>query len=251
MAVTLTMPPMQHEEMRFLDLIDDIEDPFECGFGESPEKFHGPWNWSDRLSDELQAMVDTFCNMKSLRDLGFSLTIADPSYPDCPLVACSAGFTALTGYQVQEIVGRNCRFLLDGVPPHLLDEETRYKCRAFCIAAAQGEDYRAQQDELPEAIQSAWPELPHGEIICVQTNARKDGELFRNMFYMKQVELDDMPYIIGLQSGLPEDFDSDTDIASVERACRHAFAKLSDNMTTVQQLFAARFWYSAPMRRQV
>jgi len=43
-------------------------------------------------------------------------------------------------------------------------------------------------------------------MICVQTNARKSGELFRNMFYLKQVELDEVHFILGLQAGLPEEF---------------------------------------------
>lgn len=35
-------------------------------------------------------------------DLEFSVTVADPTQPDCPLVACSTGFTELTGYSVQD-----------------------------------------------------------------------------------------------------------------------------------------------------
>lgn len=53
-------------------------------------------------------------------------------------------------------------------------------------------------------------------MICVQTNARKSGELFRNMFYLKQVELDEAQYILGLQCGLPEEFDLDVDLGSGE-----------------------------------
>ena len=57
-----------------------------------------------------------FRSEESLLGLTFSLTIADPRLPDCPLIGCSAGFATLCGYEMEEIVGRNCRFLLDPVP---------------------------------------------------------------------------------------------------------------------------------------
>lgn len=37
--------------------------------------------------------------------------ISDPRLPDNPIVACNAAFCALTGYDENEILGRNCRFL--------------------------------------------------------------------------------------------------------------------------------------------
>lgn len=38
-------------------------------------------------------------------------TVADNTLPDCPLVYVSDGFCDLTGYQPEEILGHNCRFL--------------------------------------------------------------------------------------------------------------------------------------------
>ncbi|CAE7389929.1 wc-1 [Symbiodinium pilosum] len=157
------------------------------------------------------------------------------SKPDCPLIACSAGFTELTGYSVQEIVGRNCRFLLNGVPSNLIDEATRVKCRAFCMSSSVGEEYTGAPDNLPDGLQKPWVELPKGEMICVQTNARKSGELFRNMFYLKQVELDESHYILGLQAGLPEEFDLDVSLGDLEKRCQVAFCKLEENMTLIEQ----------------
>ena len=40
-----------------------------------------------------------------------SLTLADASRPDCPLVAANAAFLELCGYSAQDVIGRNCRFL--------------------------------------------------------------------------------------------------------------------------------------------
>lgn len=39
------------------------------------------------------------------------LVITDPTMPDNPVIFASRGFTALTGYDVADVVGRNCRFL--------------------------------------------------------------------------------------------------------------------------------------------
>eukprot|EP00440_Ansanella_granifera_P011193 gb/GFBE01012143.1/.p1 GENE.gb/GFBE01012143.1/~~gb/GFBE01012143.1/.p1 ORF type:complete len:260 (+),score=60.59 gb/GFBE01012143.1/:1-780(+) len=259
---------MSIAQERFVDLLDAVEDDDEGDEelgtvselpnfppGKEPplsrqESSHGPLHWNTRCSTELQRVIDTFC-IEELYELGFSVTVADPSKPDCPLIACSAGFTELTGYSVQEIVGRNCRFLLNGVPSNLIDESTRFKCRAFCMSSSQGEEYTGDSEQLPEGLQKPWVELPKGEMICVQTNARKSGELFRNMFYLKQVELDEYQYILGLQAGLPEEFELDQKIGDLEKKCQIAFSRLEENMTLIEQVLAQQFWYSAPMRRQL
>ncbi len=40
-----------------------------------------------------------------------AMALADPNLPDCPLVYVNPAFTDLTGYRLEEAVGRNCRFL--------------------------------------------------------------------------------------------------------------------------------------------
>ncbi len=37
--------------------------------------------------------------------------ISDPRLPDNPIVECNEAFVTLTGYQTEEIIGHNCRFL--------------------------------------------------------------------------------------------------------------------------------------------
>jgi hypothetical protein len=214
------------------------------------ESSHGPLHWNSRLSAELQNVVDSFC-MEDLYTLDFSVTIADPTQPDCPLVACSTGFTELTGYTVQEIVGRNCRFLLNGVPNNHIDDCVRMKCRSFCLSAGKGEDYCGSSEQLPPGMEKPWVELPQGEMICVQTNARKSGELFRNMFYLKQIELDDNSFILGLQAELSEEIDTPASASELAKCCQAAFGRLESNMSALEQVLAQQFWYSAPMRRQV
>jgi len=237
------------ERERFLDLLDFEKEYTSNATGKGDLVGRNPaerphLNWSERCSAELQALVDDF-NTEEFSALDFSVTVADPSLPDCPLVGCSVGFTSLTGYTVSEIVGRNCRFLLNGVPNELVDNDSRRRCRAFSLSCGEG---AMCMDPLGDMISGM--ELPCGELISVQTNARKSGELFRNMFYLKMVELDGNSFILGLQAGLPEEFD-EKDIAEIEEVCQGAFAKLDNNMAEIEQLLASQFWYSAPMRRQV
>lgn len=126
------------------------------------------------------------------------------------------------------------------------------KCRAFCLSSSEGEDYTGESEQLPiEGMSKPWVELPKGEMICVQTNANKSGELFRNMFYLKQVELDENQFILGLQAGLPEEFDECASMSELEAKCQSAFVRLEENMTAIEQVLAQQFWYSAPMRRQL
>lgn len=40
-----------------------------------------------------------------------SFCVTDPSLPDNPVIFCSDGFCHLTGYEYNEVVGQNCRFL--------------------------------------------------------------------------------------------------------------------------------------------
>ena len=48
--------------------------------------------------------------------------MSDPRLPDNPIVECNAAFVALTGYQSEEIIGHNCRFLTGpGTEPWLIE----------------------------------------------------------------------------------------------------------------------------------
>ena len=51
---------------------------------------------------------------KAMNVLGEGITIADMTRPEQPLVYANAGFCRMTGYSLEEAVGRNCRFLQGG-----------------------------------------------------------------------------------------------------------------------------------------
>lgn len=207
------------------------------GDSQDPERYRP---WSAELEKDLQDAVDrVFATEKRLGDLNFSLTIADPMLDGCPLIGCSSGFGTLCGYEMEEIVGRNCRFLVDPVPPEQVDQKTRDRARQFCECVRDGSSHSVMFPPLEPWM----PPAVAGEIFCAQANARKDGKVFRNMFYLVAVELDDHPYILGLQTELKEE-------SAYREACATACKLLSQNRGEVDGLLARKFWFSGPVRRQ-
>lgn len=244
---------------RFLDLLDlfPFEEEEEEGNAEevdvrmgpdtcllaSHNEIGGPLNWNAHCSFELQRILEHLIQEKS-SELQLSISVADPTLPDCPIVACSSGFMELTGYHLHEIVGRNCRMLLDGVPTDLIDDEVRTRCRSFCQFAKQGQEYDGKSEVLPKGDHASGILLPMGELVCIQTNAKKSGELFKNMFYLRQVTLDHSPYIVAVHAGIPDECE---DVAG---KCYTTWSHLDGSMAIIEMALALHFWYQAPMRRQ-
>ena len=57
-----------------------------------------------------------------IKDGAVAAVISNPRLPDNPIIECNAAFVALTGYPREEIIGRNCRFLVgDGSEPWLVE----------------------------------------------------------------------------------------------------------------------------------
>lgn len=76
--------------------------------------------------------------------------VSDPHLPDNPIIACNDAFIALTGYDADEIIGRNCRFL------------------------------RGERTE-PDAVAALRAAIEAREPVMVELfNYRKDNSVFRN-----------------------------------------------------------------------
>eukprot|EP00440_Ansanella_granifera_P074365 gb/GFBE01080700.1/.p1 GENE.gb/GFBE01080700.1/~~gb/GFBE01080700.1/.p1 ORF type:complete len:230 (+),score=44.30 gb/GFBE01080700.1/:1-690(+) len=208
--------------------------------------------WSEDKAELLQEGIDRIFKEEGeaseLATLQFSFTMSDPGLDDCPMVGCSSGFVKMTGYQIEEIVGRNCRFLVDPVPHDFVDQNVRRITREYCTSVMMNEPY-----QVPMSMREPWMPEVHSEsgIFCIQTNARKSGELFKNLFHLQKVELDERPYIVGLQTELPAElWDSDADEEEMIASCRSACQTVNTNMVAAEKVMARMFWYSCPMRRQ-
>jgi hypothetical protein len=111
--------------------------------------------------------------LTAIRNMPWSITLADPGLDDCPLIGCSDGFEIVTGYRRQEIIGQNCRFLNEnaGLDPAL-------------------------RAPLREAVRLG------REFIGIIPNVRKDGSRFQNLLHLSPLEVRGRNYIIGIQAAL-------------------------------------------------
>lgn len=245
---------MTIREMLSLDDDDDGGSRHHAARGAPPDSTSSRRRvWTQEDSDKLQQAVTRVFGVagQDLKGFQFSLTLADPLIEGCPLIGCSTGFGQLCGYEMEEIVGRNCRFLVDPVPEELINTKVRLWSRAFCDAAREQKSFRIPAEELEPWMPSSQP--MDGGIFCAQTNARKDGSLFENLFYLRCFELNDQPYIAGLQTELPMGClrgHSEPGSEEALAACHRACLLLDKNWAEVERVLASLFWFMGPMRRQ-
>ncbi|KAL3900733.1 MAG: hypothetical protein SGARI_006181, partial [Bacillariaceae sp.] len=83
-------------------LIDNI-----CGH----EKKYTPLPMPSGFGPVKTLMEPDFRLMSALSGSQQNFAISDPTLPDNPIVYVSQGFLDLTGYQLDQVLGRNCRFL--------------------------------------------------------------------------------------------------------------------------------------------
>jgi len=117
------------------------------------------------------------------------VTIADATLPDMPLIYANAGFERLTGYAVDEVLGRNCRFLQGPETDQDAVEEIR---RAI----------REERQCLVEIL-----------------NYRKNGTKFWNRLSITPVRNSDgeLTHFIGVQSDVSERRQAEEQLRCVNR----------------------------------
>ncbi|WP_337062153.1 SpoIIE family protein phosphatase [Kineococcus sp. G2] len=125
---------------------------------------------------------------------GMSFTVADARADDLPLVWVNPAFSAMTGYAVEEVVGRNCRFLQGpGTDPGAVAAVRR--------ALAAGE-----------------------EVAATLLNHRKDGTSFWNQVLLSPVHGPDgeLTHYVGIQTDVTArvaaDAERDAALAAERRA---------------------------------
>eukprot|EP00928_Gymnodinium_smaydae_P052733 TRINITY_DN3687_c0_g2_i2.p1 TRINITY_DN3687_c0_g2~~TRINITY_DN3687_c0_g2_i2.p1 ORF type:complete len:577 (-),score=113.06 TRINITY_DN3687_c0_g2_i2:285-2015(-) len=178
-------------ERNLIDGMTVAPDGREIVFGPLPRKINGV---QDQELREI-ATVDSGCgaHMQAAIDmisqdifgLPFSVSVAIPTIEDTPLVGISDGFCQLTGWSREEIIGRNCRFMLKGVREEDIQSDVRVEAKRFCKAA-----YLRGLSSLSHTL-------------LLQRNARKCGECFWNLFMLSLVPgPNKQVFVVGLQLDL-------------------------------------------------
>jgi len=122
------------------------------------------------------------------------ITLSDPDQPDNPIVYANAAFELITGYDREEIIGHNCRFL-------------------------QGAD--RDQPEI-ERIREALRE--HQAVTVTLRNYRKDGSLFYNRFSIRPLYDREgrIIYYLGVQYDVTEQVRAEEELARLNTQLRAA-----------------------------
>jgi PAS domain S-box-containing protein len=120
------------------------------------------------------------------------ITLSDPHQPDNPIVYANEMFELMTGYNRDEIIGRNCRFL-------------------------QGEDQdQPALEEIRAAIRS------QTSVTVTLRNYRKDGELFFNRLTIRPIFDPEncLMYYLGLQYDITNQVRADEEFKKLKRLLR-------------------------------
>lgn len=136
-----------------------------------------------KLCERDMIIIDMLNSASSGGSTTVSFCVTDPSQLDNPVIYISDGFSKLTGYGFDEVVGRNCRFL-------------------------QGpETDRDDEEKIINAIRN------EKECSVKLTNYKKDGTTFRNEFYLAQLRspTQELAYFIGMQAAIDEEDNLDVD----------------------------------------
>ncbi len=118
------------------------------------------------------ALEELHLNRRIFRSVTSGISVANATLPDMPLVYVNPAFEVMTGYALEEVVGRNCRFL-------------------------QGED--TDQPGL-SLVREALRE--RREIVAVLKNYRKDGSSFWNELSLSPIRNRDgiVTHFVGIQT---------------------------------------------------
>lgn len=162
--------------------------------------------------------------------------LSDVLLYDCPIVGASRGFTALTGYTHDDLIGSNCRVLLKGVPEVAISKSVRKNLRNFCNMCS-----LRSLDQI-------------SEVYSLQPNSRRDGPPFMNFIFIGRVTVHNHPYLLGVQRNLGDGIcarRSSQQIADAAEESRMVFKRLRRRIqeldrATSPRLRSPRTWSEKP-----
>jgi PAS domain S-box-containing protein len=159
------------------------------------------WHLTQAIKHD-QGRGDPFA--AAVRATRMPMVITDPAQTDNPIIFCNEAFQTLTGYDREEIVGRNCRFL-------------------------QGPGTNR------ESVARIRQAIEHGANIEIDLlNYRKDGSTFWNALYLSPVRDDDgnIQFFFASQLDVSARVDAQTEIHKrhdeIEREVERRTAELNE-----------------------
>mmetsp|Transcript_132283 Transcript_132283/g.300619 ORF Transcript_132283/g.300619 Transcript_132283/m.300619 type:complete len:344 (-) Transcript_132283:382-1413(-) len=126
----------------------------------APDNYHNFIKDCDATRKKMMAQIQYVTS--KLAPLPFSVCISDPLLQDSPIIGASKEFLAMSGREFREVIGKNCRILIEGVPAEEISRSARKDARNYCTTA--------RLRNLSS--------IPY--MMLLQRNARKNGDLFYN-----------------------------------------------------------------------
>ncbi|MEM7809572.1 MAG: PAS domain-containing protein [Planctomycetota bacterium] len=153
-----------------------------------------------------------------------SIVIAQAGQDDLPLVYANEGFRSVTGYDEDEIIGRNCRFL---------------QCRADDANRRDVEntgEFADDEVDQAEALEELRRGIESREFVNVTLrNYRKNGELFYNDLYLTPVSMGGVfAGFIGVQNDVTQRVEAERELRQRGRLLNGFFDSAPLLMAVVQ-----------------
>ena len=115
---------------------DDDKRQAHRAFDDSPQRFR------DRHADDHFSGASGVLFEQAMAQTRMAICLSDPNIEDQPIVFANRAFTELTGYDENEIVGRNCRFLQGPDTDPVAVEKIRNALAAESVVVVEIVNYR-------------------------------------------------------------------------------------------------------------
>jgi PAS domain S-box-containing protein len=142
---------------------------------------------------------------ETIVNLPFALALADPNEADCPLVYVNEAFAEMTGYEMEDCLGRNCRFL-------------------------QG------KRTAPEDRAALRRAIDAGEPTTIDIhNYRQDGTLFLNRLMLSPLRRDDgeVAYYVGISSDITDNPDVNREARELRERLRELQHRVKNHLSMI------------------
>ncbi|CAE7042252.1 unnamed protein product [Symbiodinium sp. KB8] len=174
------------------------EEEAECGTSSTED--NSPSGDTSLICDEVQDPARHVGSHSVLHNLDIPFVLAAPTAPGFPVVLRSRGFEDLAGPSLQIKIGSRAEHSLQPS-----DERAQSIWAEYCEAVMAGHFYAHPTTGGGIAILEGLSDftLPAGELAFVKPFHGRFGNVIDCLVYLKQVELDDCPYLIALHYYLP------------------------------------------------